>query len=80
MYSELDAVLNVPVRLAIVSILIKVKQADFNYLMENISALKKKHSEVSFSTLTLQQIPYLKYAFRALVIQKVKGRIRSIRK
>jgi DNA-binding MarR family transcriptional regulator len=35
MYTELDAILNVPVRLAIVSILIKVKQADFNYLMEN---------------------------------------------
>lgn len=35
MYSELDQILNVPVRLAIVSILIKVKQADFNYLMEN---------------------------------------------
>ncbi|WP_118976074.1 winged helix-turn-helix domain-containing protein [Taibaiella koreensis] len=37
MYSELDPVLNVPVRLAIVSILIKVKQADFKYLMENTS-------------------------------------------
>ena len=52
----------------------------FNYLMESISALKKKHNEVSFSTTTLQQIPYLKYAFRALVIQKVKGRIRSVKK
>ncbi|HXA01159.1 MAG TPA: transcriptional regulator [Cytophagaceae bacterium] len=34
MYSELDPVLNIPVRLAIVSVLIKVKQADFNHLME----------------------------------------------
>ena len=33
-YSDLDPVLNTPVRLAIVSILIKVKQADFNTLME----------------------------------------------
>lgn len=33
-FSELDPVLNTPVRLAIVSILIKVKQADFNTLME----------------------------------------------
>lgn len=32
--SELDPVLNTPVRLAIVSILIKVKQAEFNSLME----------------------------------------------
>ena len=34
-FSELDPVLNTPVRLAIVSILIKVKQADFNTLMES---------------------------------------------
>jgi DNA-binding HxlR family transcriptional regulator len=34
MYNELDPVLNTPVRLAIVSVLIKVKQADFNTLME----------------------------------------------
>jgi DNA-binding HxlR family transcriptional regulator len=34
MYNELDAVLNTPVRLAIVSALIKLKQADFGYLME----------------------------------------------
>jgi DNA-binding HxlR family transcriptional regulator len=33
-YSELDPVLNTPVRLAIVSMLMKVKQADFNTLME----------------------------------------------
>lgn len=33
-FSELDPVLNTPVRLAIVSVLIKVKQADFNTLME----------------------------------------------
>jgi DNA-binding MarR family transcriptional regulator len=33
-FSELDPVLNTPVRLAIVSILVKVKQADFNTLME----------------------------------------------
>jgi DNA-binding HxlR family transcriptional regulator len=34
MYNPLDPVLNTPVRLAIISVLIKVKQADFNYLME----------------------------------------------
>ena len=33
-FSELDPILNTPVRLAIVSILIKVKQADFNSLIE----------------------------------------------
>jgi DNA-binding HxlR family transcriptional regulator len=53
MYNELDPVLNTPVRLAIVSVLIKVKQADFNYLMEitgstqgNLShQIKKLNSE-----------------------------------
>jgi DNA-binding transcriptional ArsR family regulator len=52
-FKELDPVLNTPVRLAIVSVLIKVKQADFNTLMEitqttqgNLShQLKKLHDE-----------------------------------
>jgi DNA-binding MarR family transcriptional regulator len=55
MYSELDPVLNVPVRLAIVSVLIKVKQADFGYLMEitkttqgNLSHQIKKLSEAEY--------------------------------
>jgi DNA-binding HxlR family transcriptional regulator len=34
MYNELDPVLSTPVRLAIVSALIKLKQADFAYLMK----------------------------------------------
>ena len=34
MYNELDPVLSTPVRLAMVSALVKLKQADFNYLME----------------------------------------------
>ena len=55
MYNELDPVLNVPVRLAIVSVLIKVKQADFGYLMEitkttqgNLSHQIKKLSEAEY--------------------------------
>ena len=55
MYNELDPVLNVPVRLAIVSALIKVKQADFGYLMEitkttqgNLSHQIKKLSEAEY--------------------------------
>jgi DNA-binding MarR family transcriptional regulator len=57
MYNELDPVLNVPVRLAIVSALIKVKQADFGYLMEitkttqgNLSHQIKKLSEAEYIT------------------------------
>lgn len=57
MYNELDPILNVPVRLAIVSALMKVKQADFNYLMDitkttqgNLSHQIKKLSEAEYIT------------------------------
>jgi len=55
MYKNLDPVLNTPVRLAIVSVLIKLKQADFNYLMEitkttqgNLSHQIKKLHEAEY--------------------------------
>jgi DNA-binding transcriptional ArsR family regulator len=55
MYNELDPVLNTPVRLAIVSALIKLKQADFNHLMEltkttqgNLSHQIKKLNEAGY--------------------------------
>ncbi|HTC00754.1 MAG TPA: transcriptional regulator [Ferruginibacter sp.] len=57
MYNELDPILNVPVRLAIVSALMKMKQADFNYLMEitkttkgNLSHQIKKLNEENYIT------------------------------
>jgi len=55
MYNELDPVLNTPVRLAIVSTLVKVKQADFNHLLEitrttqgNLSHQLKKLKEAEY--------------------------------
>jgi len=54
-YSDLDPVLGTPVRLAIVSVLIKMKQADFGYLMEvtrttqgNLSHQIKKLHEAEY--------------------------------
>ena len=54
-YNELDTVLNTPVRLAVVSVLIKMRQADFNYLMEttgttqgNLSHQLKKLHEAGY--------------------------------
>jgi DNA-binding HxlR family transcriptional regulator len=54
-FKELDPVLNTPARLAIVSVLIKVKQADFNTLMEithttqgNLSHQLKKLNEEGY--------------------------------
>jgi DNA-binding transcriptional ArsR family regulator len=54
-FNELDPVLNVPVRLAIVSALIKLKQADFGYLQEitkttqgNLSHQIKKLKEAGY--------------------------------
>jgi DNA-binding HxlR family transcriptional regulator len=55
MYNELDPILNTPVRLAVVSALIKIKQGDFNYLMEitnttqgNLSHQIKKLNEAQY--------------------------------
>lgn len=55
MYNELDPILNTPVRLAIVSALIKLKQADFNYLLDvtkttqgNLSHQIKKLNEAGY--------------------------------
>ena len=54
-YGELDGVLSQRVRLAVVSILIKVKSADFNYLKEhtnttqgNLSHQLKKLKEANY--------------------------------
>lgn len=55
MYNELDPILNVPVRLAIVSTLVKMKQADFKYLLDitkttqgNLSHQIKKLNEAGY--------------------------------
>ncbi|HEY1871951.1 MAG TPA: transcriptional regulator [Chitinophagaceae bacterium] len=55
MYNELDPVLNTPVRLAVVSVLIKSKQADFGDLLEitgttqgNLSHQLKKLHEAGY--------------------------------
>jgi len=54
-FEILDPILNTPVRLAVMSVLIKVKQADFNTLMEltettqgNMSHQLKKLSEEEY--------------------------------
>ena len=55
MFSELDPILTVPVRLAIVSTLVKMKQADFSFLMDitkttqgNLSHQIKKLNEANY--------------------------------
>ena len=55
MYNELDPILNTPVRLAVVSALVKMKQADFGYLQEvtnttqgNLSHQIKKLNEAEY--------------------------------
>lgn len=57
-FQDLDPVLNTPVRLAIVSMLIKLKEADFGYLMErtettqgNLSHSLKKLEEAQYITI-----------------------------
>ena len=55
MYNELDPVLNTPVRLAVVSALVKLKQADFTHMLEltkttqgNLSHQLKKLKEAGY--------------------------------
>jgi len=55
MYGKIDSVLNQPIRLAIISILIKVQSADFNFLKEstrttqgNLSHQLKKLKEAEY--------------------------------
>ena len=55
-YSELDPVLNTPARLAIVSILIKTRRADFSYLM---NALKTTQGNLSHQLKKLQEAGYI---------------------
>jgi DNA-binding HxlR family transcriptional regulator len=64
MYSDLDPVLNTPVRLAIVSVLIKMKQADFNYLMETT---KTTQGNLSHQIKKLQEAGYIE------IIKTFKG-------
>ena len=58
-YNELDPVLNTPVRLAVISVLIKMREVDFNYLLEvtgttqgNLSHQLKKLNEAGYITIT----------------------------
>lgn len=64
MYKDLDPVLNTPVRLAIVSALIKLKQADFGHLME-ITATTQ--GNLSHQIRKLQEAEYIE------VIKTFKG-------
>jgi len=64
MYKDLDPVLNTPVRLAIVSALIKLKQADFAHLMELTATTQ---GNLSHQIRKLQEADYIE------VIKTFKG-------
>lgn len=57
MFQELDPILHSQVRLAIMSILIGVEQAEFNYLLENIDTTK---GNLSFQLTKLKNAGYIK--------------------
>ena len=63
MFSELDPFLHSQVRLAIMSILIGVKSAEFNFLLENIKTTK---GNLSFQLTKLKEAGYIeiKKSFR----------------
>lgn len=57
MFKDLDPLLHSQVRLAIMSILIGVKNADFSYLLENINTTK---GNLSFQITKLKEADYIK--------------------
>jgi DNA-binding transcriptional ArsR family regulator len=56
MFKDLDQVLHSQVRLAIMSLLISVKYAEFSFLMENISTTK---GNLSFQLTKLKEAEYI---------------------
>lgn len=64
-FSALDPILNTPVRLAIVSILIKLKEADFAYLQERTETTQ---GNLSHSLKKLEEEQYI------LIEKRMKGR------
>lgn len=56
MFRELDPVLHAPVRLAIMSLLLGVKSAEFSYLLEHISTTK---GNLSFQLTKLKEADYI---------------------
>lgn len=56
MFNDLDPVLHSQVRLAIMSLLISVKSAEFNYLLENIGTTK---GNLSFQLTKLKEAEYI---------------------
>ena len=63
MFNDLDPLLHSQVRLAIMSILISVKKAEFSYLLENINTTK---GNLSFQLTKLKEAKYIsvKKSFR----------------
>jgi DNA-binding transcriptional ArsR family regulator len=57
MFNDLDPVLHSQVRLAIMSILISVKTAEFSFLLENINTTK---GNLSFQLNKLKEAEYIK--------------------
>lgn len=64
MFNDLDPVLHSQVRLAIMSILINVKAAEFSYLLENINTTK---GNLSFQLNKLKEAEYIE------IVKSFKG-------
>jgi DNA-binding transcriptional ArsR family regulator len=57
MFKDLDPILHSPTRLAIMSILIGIKSAEFSFLLENIKTTK---GNLSFQLSKLKEAGYIK--------------------
>jgi DNA-binding transcriptional ArsR family regulator len=64
MFNDLDPILHSQVRLAIMSLLISVKSAEFSFLVENINTTK---GNLSFQLTKLKEAEYVK------IVKSFKG-------
>jgi DNA-binding transcriptional ArsR family regulator len=65
MFKDLDPLLHSQVRLAIMSLLISVKEAEFSFLLENINTTK---GNLSFQLSKLNEADYIK------IVKSFKGK------
>ena len=65
MFKDLDQVLHSQARLAIMSLLLGVKKAEFNFLLENINTTK---GNLSFQLNKLNEVEYVK------IVKSFKGK------
>ena len=75
MFKELDPILHSQVRLAIMSLLMNVKSAEFSFLLENINTTK---GNLSFQLTKLKEAEYIKKHIEGQRVSQARGKLRRL--